>query len=179
MHILDIVENSIRAEANKVEIIIVEDTKKDLLTIEIKDNGQGMDKKTLKRALDPFFTTKKARRYGLGLPLLSEAAKAANGKFFVESKKGKGTVIKAQFQHSHIDRQPLGDISQTLFTLILGSQNVDFIYSHRKNGRKCSLDTRKIRAELNGTPFGSPEGIKIIRDNLHKIEKKLSGGKNE
>ena len=54
LHILDIAENSIAAEARKIEIIIDENRDKDLLIIEIKDDGKGMDQKMLKKALDPY-----------------------------------------------------------------------------------------------------------------------------
>ena len=145
LHILDIAENSVVAQADKIEIRISEDLDKDLLSIEIIDNGVGMDKETLEKALDPFYTSKTVRRFGFGLSLLSEAAKAANGHFALRSKKGKGTILKADFQHSHIDRQPLGDIGQTLITLIIGNPEIDFIFEHKKNGHVYSLDTRKIK----------------------------------
>ncbi len=104
LHILDIVENSVAAQADKIEIRITEDKKNDLLSVEIIDNGIGMDKETKKKVLDPFYTSKTVRRFGLGLPLLSEAAKAANGRLSLESKKGEGTKVKADFQYTHIDR---------------------------------------------------------------------------
>ena len=64
LHILDIVENSIRAKASRVEIKVIEDMAKDLLMIEIKDNGQGIDEETTKKVLDPFFTTRTTRKVG-------------------------------------------------------------------------------------------------------------------
>ena len=76
-HILDIAENSIRAGAGTVEIVINEDSAKDLLTIEINDNGSGMTKEEIKKVEDPFYTTKTVRRVGLGIPLLADAAKMA------------------------------------------------------------------------------------------------------
>jgi hypothetical protein len=168
LHILDIVENSVAANANKIEIRISEDKKKDLLSVEIVDNGIGMDKETRKKALDPFYTTKKVRRFGFGLSLLSEAAKAANGHFSIESKKNAGTRIKAGFQHSHIDRKPLGDMGQTIITLVIGNPEIDLVYAHKKNGQKYSLDTRKIKAQLKGAPLNSPAGIRMIKEDLKK-----------
>src|SRR4030042_1820663 len=109
LHILDIAENSVAAQASKIEIRLSEDTKKDLLLLEVIDNGIGMDEGTQKKALDPFFTSKKVRRFGLGLSLLSESAKAANGHLSIRSKRGRGTRVRADFQYSHIDRKPLGD----------------------------------------------------------------------
>jgi signal transduction histidine kinase len=166
LHILDIVENSVAADADKIEIRITEDQKKDLLSVEVTDNGIGMDKENAKRALDPFYTTKTVRRFGLGLPLLSEAAKAANGHLSIKSKKGEGTKIKADFQYSHIDRQPLGSIGQTIITLVMGNPEIDLIYVHKRNNHKYCLDTRKIKAKLKEAPINSLAGIRLIKEHL-------------
>jgi anti-sigma regulatory factor (Ser/Thr protein kinase) len=171
LHILDIAENSVAANASKIEITISENKEKDLLSIEIIDNGVGMDKETLEKALDPFYTSKTVRRFGFGLSLLSEAAKAANGHFSLQSKKGEGTIIKADFRRSHIDRQPLGNIGQTLITLIIGNPEIDFIFEHKRNGDTYCLDTREIKAQLNETPINSLTGIRILRENLKKSQK--------
>ena len=170
LHILDIVENSVAASADKIEIRISEDKKEDLLSIEVIDNGVGMDEETVKKALDPFFTTKTVRRFGFGLSLLSEAAKAANGQLSIHSKKGEGTKIKADFQYSHIDRQPLGDINQTIITLIIGNPEVDLVYVHKKNDQEYCLDTRKIKLQLDETPINSLAGIRMVRERLKKIQ---------
>ncbi len=118
LHVLDIVENSIAAGAKNIKITISENIEKDVLTLTIQDNGQGIDKKTLDKVIDPFYSTKKIRRIGLGLSMLAQATKEANGNFHIKSKKGKGTTITATFVHSHIDRKPVGDMTETLITLI-------------------------------------------------------------
>jgi anti-sigma regulatory factor (Ser/Thr protein kinase) len=171
LHILDIAENSVAARADKIEIRISEDIKKDLLSVEIIDNGIGMDKETQKKSIDPFYTTKTVRRFGFGLSLLREAAKAANGHFSIQSEKGEGTRIKVDFQYSHIDRKPLGDIGQTIITIVIGNPEIDLIYMHKKNNQKYSLDTRKIKARLKEAPINSPAGIRMIRDDLKKDTK--------
>ncbi len=171
LHILDIVENSIAARADRIEIRIIEDTKKDLLSVEVIDNGEGMDEETVKKALDPFYTSKTIRRFGFGLPLLAEAAKAASGHLSISSKKGKGTKIKADFQYSHIDRKPLGDMGQTIITLVIGNPEVDFVYVHKKNSHEYSLDTKEVKARLKDRPINSLDGIRLIREELKNIEK--------
>ena len=171
LHILDIVENSVAASANNIEIKISEDKKKDLLSVEIIDNGIGMDKETRKKSIDPFYTTKTVRRFGFGLSLLREAAKAANGHFSIQSEKGEGTRIKADFQYSHIDRKPLGDMDQTIITLVIGNPEIDLTYVHKKNSRRYILDTRKIKAQLKDAPINSPAGIRMIREDLKKDKK--------
>ncbi|TET47342.1 ATP-binding protein [candidate division TA06 bacterium] len=132
LHILDIVENSIAVSASRVEITVVEDMEKDLLLVEIKDNGQGMSEERLEKVLDPFFTTKSVRKVGLGLPLLAQAARQSGGDIEIESKVGIGTRVKATFQHSHPDRKPLGDIPETMRILRAGNPDIEFVYKYEK-----------------------------------------------
>jgi signal transduction histidine kinase len=143
LHILDIAENSISASAKRIEIRIDEDETNDLLTIEIKDDGKGMDEQTLQKVLDPFFTTRTTRRVGLGLSLLAQATRESDGKIELDSKPGVGTTIKANFRFSHLDRKPMGDIDETIRTLVVGHPGIDFLYEHRKNKTIYHFDTRE------------------------------------
>ena len=170
LHILDIVENSIAARAARIEIKIIEDQKSDVMTLEVIDDGIGMDKETQKKVLDPFYTSKTVRRFGLGLPLLSQAAKDANGKLSIQSNKGEGTIITAIFQNSHIDRKPLGDIAQTLITIVVGNPEIRLVYEHKKNGHKYRFDTAEIQLQLGKTAINSPAGIRQIRADLKKAQ---------
>lgn len=166
LHILDIVENSTRAGADTVFIDILEDTAKDILSLEIRDNGSGMTEDVLNKVIDPFFTTKKVRNVGLGLPMLAQAAKRAEGEFVIESKGGEGTRVAADFKLSHIDRQPLGDISGTLVTLIAGNEDVDLIYRHEHNGQVYIFDTREIRKEIEDIPINHVSVLNFIRNHI-------------
>ena len=145
LHILDIVENSIAARAGRVEIKVAEDVERDLLTIEIIDDGLGMDEETVEKVADPFFTTRTTRKVGLGLPLLAQAAGESGGGVEIQSRFGKGTKIKATFGRSHIDRKPWGNMEETLKTLIAGHPEIDFIYEYRKNGQVYRLDTKETK----------------------------------
>ena len=144
LHILDVVENSIEANASRIEIKIIEMKSKDLLAVEIKDNGRGMKKETVDRVLDPFYTTRTTRRVGMGLSLLAQAAKESNGDFEIYSKVGVGTEVKATFQYSHIDRKPIGDMKNTLITLIVSHPEINFIYEHKDEEEKYILDSNEI-----------------------------------
>lgn len=166
LHILDIAENSIEAKAKRIEIRLDENRRQDRLALEIEDDGIGMDEEMAKLALDPFVTTKTTRRVGLGLPLLAQAARAANGRLELFSEPGKGTRVRATFQLSHIDLKPLGDIPQTLATLIMGHPDIDIVYTHTAGQEEYHLDTREIKSQLNGLPIHSPEVIKIIKTSL-------------
>lgn len=111
------------------------------------------------------------------MPLLSEAAKAANGNLSIDSRKGIGTKVKAEFQFSHIDRKPIGDMAQTVMTLVMGNPEVELIYTHIKDNCKCHLDTREIKTRLGDKPINSPDGIRILKENLKEIQMKLKGEK--
>jgi len=145
LHILDVAENSLRSGATLVEISVLEDTAEDLLALEIRDNGQGMDPETAARAADPFYSSKPGKRVGLGLAMLAQAAREGAGRFDVSSRPGEGTTVKATFQHSHPDRKPLGDIAATLQTLVAGHPDVDFVYEHTADSETARFDTREVR----------------------------------
>ncbi len=167
LHILDVAENCITANASRIEIKITEDIEQNLLIVEINDNGTGMSKKLLKNATDPFHTTRTTRKVGLGIPLLAQSAKEGNGAINVKSEIGKGTSIKATFQHDHIDRKPLGDIEQTIIILIMSNPEIDFLFEHKKNDALYILDTAKIKKDLDGIPINNPEVMKIIKNDIN------------
>ncbi len=132
LHILDVVENSIRANAANVKIRLTENALKDLLILEIGDDGEGMDEATKSQCLDPFFTTKDGKGVGMGLSLLAQSAEETGGKLVVESAEGKGTKIVASFSLSHIDRRPLGDLSGTIRCLQETHPEINFSYEYLK-----------------------------------------------
>ncbi|MFH2076974.1 MAG: sensor histidine kinase [Pseudomonadota bacterium] len=173
LHILDIAENSVRAGAKTVSIEITEEPGKDRFSFVISDDGTGMGKADREKAMDPFYTTKKVRRVGLGLPMLAEAAERAGGRFTIESQEGLGTRITAEFQLSHFDRQPLGDITGALTVLIAGNGGVDFLFRYRCGDRLFEFDTKEIRREIGEIPIQQVEVMKwvrqYIRDGLIEI----------
>lgn len=175
LHILDIVENSIAAGATRIEIRILENRQKDILSIEIKDNGRGMSDEIVKRVTDPFYTTRTTRRVGLGLSFLSQSAKEADGDISIKSKEGRGTVVYAYFKHSHIDRKPLGNIADTLIVLIAGNPDVDFFYEHKRNGNIYLIDTKDIRAKMGNIPLNSADVIGVIKKDIKEGFKELEG----
>ncbi|AKL95080.1 histidine kinase [Clostridium aceticum] len=175
LHILDIVENAVKAEASLIEITIWEDIAKDLFTIEIKDNGIGMDEDTMKKVEDPFYTTRTTRKIGLGISLFKAAALQCGGSFKIYSLKGKGTTINTVFKHSHIDRAPLGHIEDTFVTSLMTEKEVDYIYTHYYNLDKFSIDTREVKEILKDMSISDPQVIRwlreYIRENIAKLVK--------
>ena len=156
MHILDIVENSTRAGAKTVSLDIVEDSKANSVTISIIDDGKGMTEEELKRALDPFYTTKKERsKVGLGLPMLRETAEQAGGSLAVTSTPGKGTMVRARMVLDHIDRPPLGDINETLQIIITTNPGVIFDIAYTVDGETENFSTRDDSQGNGGVPHNA------------------------
>ena len=116
----------------------------DLLVVEIKDNGRGMNKETINKVLDPFYTTRTTRRVGMGLSLLAQASKESNGSFEINSEIGIGTNVKATFQYSHIDRKPVGDMKNTLVTLMISNPEINFVYEHQDEEENFTLDSNEL-----------------------------------
>lgn len=175
-HILDIAENGIKADATLLNIDIHEQLDDDRLTITVRDNGHGMDGEMLARVVDPWFTTRTTRNVGLGIPFFKQTAEMCGGRFEIRSEPGRGTATKATFQHSHIDRPPLGDVTGTLLCLIVGNSDVDFDYHHRVNDRDFSLETREIREILGDeVPLSDPGVLAFLRETLEEGLASLAG----
>ena len=166
LHILDIAENSIAAGATEIAITIDEDTRRNLLLLTIKDNGRGLDAEARAAVLDPFYTTK-SKRVGLGLPMLAQSAREADGELSIQSEAGRGTTITARFVYDHIDRRPLGNIAETLVTLVTaGGTAVDIVYEHRRDGDGFLFDTKEVKEDLQDVPINNPEVLNFLKETI-------------
>ncbi len=165
LHILDIVQNSISAEATIVEIEIDENLRDDSLTIDICDNGRGMSETMAAQVIDPFFTTRTTRKVGLGIPMFKANAEGCDGSFEICSKEGVGTTLKAIFKHSHIDRVPLGNMADTIMTCVMSNPTGDLYYKHQINNKSFVFSTLDIRKVLGDeVPLEDLEVLKWIAE---------------
>lgn len=173
-HILDIIQNSLRADANLIEIIVEENITDDFCKIQITDNGCGMSEETVKQAANPFFTSRKTRKVGLGLALLKQNAEMANGSFSLKSEPGVGTIVEAQFQLSNVDKPPLGEIWDVLYLTMLGNQNVTLTYEHRTNKGNLKITSAEIREAIGGVSMQNTEIREaitgLLKNNIKEIQ---------
>ena len=176
LNVLDIAQNSIRAEANLIEIGVYIDRKADTLTVIINDNGCGMTAEQIAHVEDPFFTTRSTRKIGLGVPFFKMSAIITGGSFEITSEVKVGTKVKAVFVLSHIDRMPLGDINSTIHTLVTYNTNIDFVYTYEFDGQSFVLDTRQMREILGGVPLDAPEVSDYIKEYLDENKREADGG---
>ncbi len=174
LHILDIAQNSIRAKAGLIEIYITEKPSEDKYLIDILDDGPGIDEQVIKKVDDPFYTSRKSRKVGLGLPLFKQNAELSGGSIQIISEKGKGTHIKSSFGYSHIDRPILGDIAGTVLILMTNENQTDIRYKHQTPEGEYIFDSRDVKEILGEMPISSPEIrkylIEMIHENLEQIQ---------
>ena len=173
LHILDIVQNSVVAGATEIGVDICEDIPKDTLTVVITDNGCGMSEEFLRKVVDPFTTKRTTRKVGLGIPLYKMAAENTGGSFDIQSKEGEGTVVTAVFGHSHIDRQPLGDMAGTMLSLFTSYESIGFLYKHKVNQNEFEVDTKELKKVLGDIPFSTPDVYLWLSEFLKEGEDEL------
>ncbi len=166
LHLLDIAENSVMAKADTIKISVSENTHSDRLSFSVSDNGIGMDDEMVSRVVDPFTTTRTTRKVGLGIPLLKAAAEACNGGLTITSIKGKGTKLSCWFQRSHIDRMPLGDLTNTLMMLLIGYPTIHWIFRYELNEEMFEFDDEYFKNELGDLPLSEPSIIRFLREHL-------------
>lgn len=166
MHVLDIAQNSVKANAKTVSISFTVDENR-WLTLLFEDDGCGMSPDFLAKVTDPFTTTRTTRKVGLGIPLLKENAELTGGTVTIESELGVGTTLKATFNLNHIDCPPMGKMCDTLLTLVvLNPETPEFIFEARSPGHEASFDTRIVREALGGVPLNAPELVDWMREGI-------------
>lgn len=163
LHILDITQNSIRAEAMLVSLMIIESLPGNTLTIIIEDNGTGIPAEKLQIITDPFVTSRTTRKVGLGLSLFKAAAEGCDGFFEITSEPGVGTKVTGVFRRDHIDRAPLGNMADTIVTMVMSFGAADLIYEHHYNHQLFIFDTHEIKETLGVTSLNEIDILNWIR----------------
>ena len=171
LYVLDITMNSVRAGATEITVELCEHG--EWLDLTVSDNGCGMTEEQLAKLENPFFTTRKTRKVGLGIPFLKMLAEMTGGSVSIssvhESVSDKhGTVTAARFGKNHIDFIPLGDMAETVKTLIQGSPDINFIYRHVTERGTVELSCAEMKAVLGEIPLNEPEILLWIGENLRE-----------
>ncbi len=176
LHLLDIIQNSVKAGATSIDVTISTDQDNDWLTVAVKDNGCGMDAVFLKKVVDPFTTTRTTRAVGLGIPLLKESCEMTGRNFVISSTKGIGTLLEANFILSSIDRIPIGNIGDTFFGLILDRPDINYRLMFVNGENQFLLDLEDIRKHMDGVPLNEPSICTWIKESIEEEKIKIFGG---
>lgn len=171
LHVYDLLENSIAANANKIELSIRDSIKDNVYDFTITDNGKGMSPEFLAKVTDPWTTTRTTRKVGLGLPLIKMNSENAGGGMEITSQVGVGTKLHFWFQHNHYDRPPMGDIAGTMVMLCSQYEDIHFVYTHTTDNDTFVFDTDEIKEALDGM---SMKELSILRYLKEMIQENLS-----
>ena len=174
LNVLDIAQNSIKANASLIEIELSESTEKKELLIGIYDNGKGMTSEQVQSVTDPFFTTRTTRKVGLGIPFFKMAAEMTDGSFGIESEVGVGTKVRAVFRTDHLDFTPVGDMCSTIVILITMNLSVDFVYKRKLDEKQFTVDTRQLKEILGDVPLNEPSIVSWLTDYIRDNTKQLT-----
>lgn len=175
-HVMDIIQNSIAAKARKVTATICTYQNDENLVITITDNGVGMDSETVKTVVDPFTTSRKTRKVGLGIPLFKSSAERSGGFLEIKSSKQKGTTVKTQFINKNIDRPPLGAIGSVIAVLISSYPDLEFEIVLKSSKGEFLFNSFLIAGKLDGVPINSIEVLEWIEEYIDSGVKSIFGG---
>ncbi len=175
LNILDLAQNSIKANAKHLEILLTRAGS--WLTIQISDDGTGMSPAFAAQAANPFTTTRTTRKVGMGLPLFKMAAEQTGGTFSLVSQQAQregdahGTTVRSTFDTAHVDCEPLGDIVETILTLIQGNPDLALTYAYRTEAGEQRLSTSEMREVLGDEiPLNSPDVLAWAREYLQETQ---------
>lgn len=168
LHILDLVENSIRAGAAVIEVSLEEEPARDCLTVRVEDDGPGLPVSG-ETAADPFFTTKEGKKTGLGLSLFKFRAEQAGGSFQISRSSLGGLAVRACMPLSSVDRSPLGDLAGTLASVVCTNPEIELRSRLRVDDREWTVSTAEVARAL---PAGDHRGISLA----HRIRERVSEG---
>ncbi|MFA5554930.1 MAG: ATP-binding protein [Phycisphaerae bacterium] len=171
MHMMDIVQNSIRAGAKKIGIDFIENNDEATLLFRVTDDGSGMNEESLEKLHDPFYTTRTTRRVGLGVPFLKMTCEQTGGYLKVQSEEGKGTFIEAAFRTDNPDCLPLGDIAGYLTLLLRANADIHFRFTYNLDELDFTLDSEELNEQ--GIELQHAEMLSMvkqfIRENLQLL----------
>ncbi len=175
MHMMDIVQNSIRANATKIEIVFLENSQSNTLTFSVKDNGLGMAKETVKKLENPFYTTRTTRKVGLGVPFLKMTSEQSGGFLKIDSQQGVGTTVEAVYRTDNPDCLPLGDLGGYVVLLFIANPGIHFSFRYKIDENEFLIDTKDLKkqgiTELSNSEMAAAvkeyinENLKIVYTN--------------
>jgi len=166
LHILDLIENSVRAGASTILMTVVENPQRDVLKIIVEDDGPGLNVPS-EAALDPFYTTKDGKRTGLGLSLFRSTAEQAGGRVALRQSVFGGLAVEATMQLSHVDRIPVGDIAATVSSVVCTNPELDLCCRFRVGDEECLVRVSDVAKEL---PIGKRSGLAVARRVSERIK---------
>ena len=127
-----------------------------------------MDGLTLEKVQDPFFTTKSFKKVGLGIPLLKATAQACQGGFTIGSEVGRGTQVQASMDRRHPDCPPLGNLAETLLSLLASLDEIDLQFAYNSDRGEFTISSADVRRQVDDMHFSHPDVYRFLKEYIHE-----------
>jgi hypothetical protein len=135
-----------------------------------------MDDGLLATVTDPFSTTRKTRRVGLGIPLLKASCERSGGSFGITSQKGAGTIVTAVYETGHIDRPVLGDLSGVITDMTASWPGVDIRLQLHYGAKQFEFSSREAARMLGDVPLSEFSVVKWLKEYINEGIIEIFGG---
>ena len=166
LHVLDLIENSVRAGASTILVELAENRDSDVLKLIVEDDGPGLSVSP-EAALDPFYTTKNSKRTGLGLSLFRSTVEQAAGRVSLRQSALGGLAVEATMQLDHVDRIPVGDIAATISSVACTNPELDLLCKFAVGEEQIIVRVSDVAKEL---PIGKRTGLAVARRVSERIK---------
>ncbi|MDX2261318.1 MAG: PAS domain-containing protein [Gemmatimonadales bacterium] len=139
--------------------------------IAVRDNGVGMDRRTLARIFDPFFTTKPAGvGTGLGMSMVYGLMQAHGGAVEVDSTPGQGTAVALYFPVLPEESpQPTPGTPRSPLATLRGTETILLVEDEPAIRRVAAIALRKMGYVVLEAADGQ-EGIEVHRAHLPGVD---------
>lgn len=172
-HILDIAENSVRAESKKIEILLSINTDMQLMKLSFIDDGFGMSSDMVEKIKDPFFSTRTTRKIGMGIPLLMQNSEMSGGQVIISSREEEGTIVVATFEYDNLDCPPIGDVADAVYFLSASHLDIRFVFTYTYGKASYTWDTDAVSKALDGLPLNHFEVkdslVEMLKENIKEV----------
>ena len=166
LHVLDLVENALRAGACVIQVTVDQQPADDTLRVEVEDDGPGLPV-SAEKAVDPFFTSREGKRTGLGLPLFKLRVEQAGGTFELSRSTALGgCAVRAVMPLSHVDRPPLGDLAATLASVVCTSPGLDLRSRLRLGDREWTASSGELARALPAGTRGELGVARLMKERI-------------
>lgn len=173
---LELIQNSIQAQASRIDITLSLNQSDHRSVLIIKDDGKGMDEATLKRFNSPFYTSRTTRKVGLGVAFFQQAIQQAQGTWSVSSHPGLGTTISGSWQSDHWDAPPLGNLGEMILLTLQGRPDLHVHFSFSFNSRSYEFDSKLLESSLAPVPISELAILQWIEKEINTNIQHCKGG---
>lgn len=172
-HLLDLVENSIQAGSQSVQVLVCQ-TGASLL-LEVADDGPGMDPAAAARAVDPFHSDgvkHPGRSVGLGLPFLKQLAEQTNGRFRLETGANAGTTVRLELATDNVNIPPVGDLPVALQQALCYGGDYEMDIVREIDGVRYAVKRSDLVDALDGLDTAGAQ--KLLQEYLKSQESEIA-----